>query len=634
MFETDKLTIFAVITAVAIVCVAGALIFYDDSSDPKITYELNGGVLEGYAPNTYSPGMVIMLPDASKDGWIFCGWLLDEKDDKFFNGDTTGLSGDVTLYAYYEENLSGKWLKFSVYAKYESSPFESYTITGTHTFKYMYYDDEKESYQMHSEYTYIRTDAFDREITYQNEYDYWPSELKRVLIRTWNETISTVDGYKECTVSEYENTDGSLDRFWNTEDNWYPYKWTTVEYIGTIFVRTMETTYTFIESGEDEIPKDCNITVISGNGITVIGNASPYSLGEKATLTANVKDGISFAGWYDSSYQLLSKNPTYTFTVQGSMKLYALNGSSQDHEFDADVMVDLDIEGIFGKDSKFVITNTDTYAVDESVGGLYRFDDAGPYSIMVTDEIEGIEKIYSIKVNGNVTREFTWKYNNSTLTVSIDINYDDVVKARDLYSVEERCFSSNEAHNKSFVTYAYEMEFMKPYLQKLVDKIYLEMKNKGIQINESNAANVILKFVQYIEYQLDEDYKGTLEYWKFPLETLYDQGGDCEDTSILFAAIAYVFKETYYLDYQVGFQVIPQHAIGIIKLSGSKESTNPYGWLYCETTAKKENAVEIGKITSSSVYSNHYGYKTVSEYFLTEKYYKDRYNTCVIIPIG
>ena len=56
--------------------------------------------------------------------------------------------------------------------------------------------------------------------------------------------------------------------------------------------------------------------------------------------------------------------------------------------------------------------------------------------------------------------------------------------------------------------------------------------------NLEQKANFILRFVQTnIDYSEDDDTKGCVEHWRFPVETLVEQEGDCEDTSTLYAAI-------------------------------------------------------------------------------------------------
>lgn len=49
--------------------------------------------------------------------------------------------------------------------------------------------------------------------------------------------------------------------------------------------------------------------------------------------------------------------------------------------------------------------------------------------------------------------------------------------------------------------------------------------------------NYLLEFVQSMEYTEDKVTTGYDQYPRYPIETLVNQGGDCEDTSILFASI-------------------------------------------------------------------------------------------------
>ena len=52
--------------------------------------------------------------------------------------------------------------------------------------------------------------------------------------------------------------------------------------------------------------------------------------------------------------------------------------------------------------------------------------------------------------------------------------------------------------------------------------------------------NFILSFVQTLNYYDDITKDGFIDYYKFPLETLVDEGGDCEDKSVLMATIAHI----------------------------------------------------------------------------------------------
>jgi hypothetical protein len=93
-----------------------------------------------------------------------------------------------------------------------------------------------------------------------------------------------------------------------------------------------------------------------------------------------------------------------------------------------------------------------------------------------------------------------------------------------------------------------------------------------------------LAFVQSLPYTSDSVTTGHDDYPRFPIETLVDDGGDCEDTSILFATLSLI----------MGFEAVyinpPGHCAGGIlgnNLKGTywiyPESSNQT-YYYCETT--------------------------------------------------
>jgi len=107
----------------------------------------------------------------------------------------------------------------------------------------------------------------------------------------------------------------------------------------------------------------------------------------------------------------------------------------------------------------------------------------------------------------------------------------------------------------------------------------------------SGKIDFVLSFVQSLKYTEDET-TGFDEYPRFPVETLVDEGGDCEDTSILFVSIVR----------ELGFGAVllrldeAQHMSAGIRISGDVisewdksypltyyESNGKY-YAYCETT--------------------------------------------------
>lgn len=70
--------------------------------------------------------------------------------------------------------------------------------------------------------------------------------------------------------------------------------------------------------------------------------------------------------------------------------------------------------------------------------------------------------------------------------------------------------------------------------------------------------NFIASFVQGIEYKTDDQENETYEYPRYPLETLKEKRGDCEDKAILIAALLNS------LSYNVSLIRLPQHmAVGV-----------------------------------------------------------------------
>jgi hypothetical protein len=125
----------------------------------------------------------------------------------------------------------------------------------------------------------------------------------------------------------------------------------------------------------------------------------------------------------------------------------------------------------------------------------------------------------------------------------------------------------------------------------LVKKLELLIQSK--QYDDYDRINFYLNFVQdSIIYRYDNETAGCEEYWKFPVETLVDKNGDCEDTSVLLASILDV------LDYDVALlyyswkeddKSLGHLAVGVSldEDYGSYVSAeNGKKYFYCETTSE------------------------------------------------
>lgn len=92
------------------------------------------------------------------------------------------------------------------------------------------------------------------------------------------------------------------------------------------------------------------------------------------------------------------------------------------------------------------------------------------------------------------------------------------------------------------------------YIEFLADQL---LSRKNLRTN-AEKINFIASFVQGIEYMKDDPENETYEYPRYPLETLKEKRGDCEDKAILTAALLEA------LGYNVSLIRLPQHmAVGV-----------------------------------------------------------------------
>ena len=94
------------------------------------------------------------------------------------------------------------------------------------------------------------------------------------------------------------------------------------------------------------------------------------------------------------------------------------------------------------------------------------------------------------------------------------------------------------------------------YIQALADALKVKYNEAfGADPNEDQYVKFAASFVQKcIRYDWDE-YRSEKDYWRYPLETLCEKVGDCEDTSILLSALIQAGG------YEAGIILLPGHAM-------------------------------------------------------------------------
>ncbi|MEM2963347.1 MAG: hypothetical protein QXW70_03965 [Candidatus Anstonellales archaeon] len=180
--------------------------------------------------------------------------------------------------------------------------------------------------------------------------------------------------------------------------------------------------------------------------------------------------------------------------------------------------------------------------------------------------------------NGEIQeRIYTWNYSGRTWGV-VGI----------LLSNTTQAFYKSRAHNKRPYDIYVSDEFSLPFISELAAQFKQIANKSGLSSDET--VYLVASFVQSLPYTIDEVTAAADEYPRFPYETLYENGGDCEDTSILTAAILRA------LGYDAVLINMKNHMAAGVRCSlTQKDRINYNGIDYCylETTGE---GWEIGRI--------------------------------------
>jgi hypothetical protein len=120
---------------------------------------------------------------------------------------------------------------------------------------------------------------------------------------------------------------------------------------------------------------------------------------------------------------------------------------------------------------------------------------------------------------GDIVKRFEWEHNGRSYSWEISIPS----RLHEHYRRMRR--------DPDYAVYVTE-EGDDKYLELLCN----ELAEADARSDWSGKIDFVLSFVQSLEYS-DDNLTGYDEYPRYPVETLVAEGGDCEDTSILFASI-------------------------------------------------------------------------------------------------
>lgn len=177
---------------------------------------------------------------------------------------------------------------------------------------------------------------------------------------------------------------------------------------------------------------------------------------------------------------------------------------------------------------------------------------------------------FSIVLDGNVpTEEFKWKYKGHNRVIRIP--YPEFLF--DYYSGVDRIL------NKDYSVYVFDI-YDDDYIDLMVDRL-MSISNMKSDVDKINFA---ASFVQNLEYKSDSETNDSLEYPRYPVETLFNGeggGGDCEDLSIL--AASFLNR----MGYDVALFRLPNHMAMGVRLDENLSNYEHYtdNYYFLETTS-------------------------------------------------
>ena len=389
-----------------------------------------------------------------------------------------------------------------------------------------------------------------------------------------------------------------------------------------------------------------NLTLEGDPGVASVSGGGSYVPDSVTTISAELKPGYSFVGWYYDSGFIFSEKQTqdvmikdrstrlvavteqeYTISVLGmpavnhsgagtyrdlaktELRAFGCNGNNFLGWYDLDgnaISYDTVLDP--GMSDRVVVarTNTDCYAGANalSVTSFPEWYDSSCYCIVTesfSDSLitvsKGTEPVSLSLTDGHYE---VWFYNGL-----FDGSAQYTGNVYDLGEDVKQFYFWKHGGEQYDMVLTLKEETLKSYYSKFLDRSPQPIKSRmreygqpdGVidvvadymtQITQGmtqvETASLVLSFVQQcFDYQLDSDYNGRDEYWKLPGETLLDKRGDCEDTSALFISIMKA------MGYDTAFLMFPGHMAGGVVLpsvpGGTYFSYGGSDYYYCETTA-------------------------------------------------
>ena len=506
-----------------------------------IDYSLNGGSFAAgvQPPASYTEGEGSDVPVPNRDGYIFCGWFRDEGFTQPLVVIEADKCGDITLFAkWVADDLVGTGFTWEVHGVYYNGTIR-HTMDGTWSYEYTAFSNGVYYCVSINNITYAWPGGSFTDTTEKGSWEAAGSSLEYV-------SLDVLDGVV-CTVW----TDGEGTTYWLRD----LYIQERIE----LASGTTRIVYDLVDEYAFEPKQTFYPTVSFAYGLSV-DYPGEVRIGDSFTMTAT---GEGFSGWYVDGV-LVTEDRTITVSRADPYRSYRAASSAGYTVIEPGT----DPELFFGAGGPVSIEDADgnPVAAGSLVLGLYR----------MTVSLEGnLSETVEFFVEDRGTFHHVWTYAGKTYTIDVDLLYSDVCRYG--YSSPYGDFRGTIETTEYISHYHTAGD---PYLVSIVE----DLMAMGEGMGRTEFAQFVLSFVQTIPYKTDASTTGSNEFWKYPLETLWDYGGDCEDSSILYGTLMGI------AGYDVAFILFQDHAMSAVEVdaSGYKVVIDGESYYMCETTSERD----------------------------------------------
>lgn len=514
-----------------------------DAETYSILYYTDGGTLPDDAPEYYIAGCSMTFPVPEREGYVFAGWYSDRALKYPKAGVTETSTGLARVYAKWVEGSEvGTGWTMEVSGRYATGSV-TYTVTGTVRYGY----DASSGGAL-----LLRTESA---VTYSGGGDEWTSE------RSSSSWISALTG--GWTYTGNRLLDGEYLTVWTDgSSTMWVRDMTVIVWISTPYgVGTIE--QTLVETAAYE-PAETFLPNVTAEYPVSVSGVEEAGLGEDVTLTAA---GDGFGGWYLNG-ELVSTDPTHTFALLSpSDRIVAATTVLFTVVEDGSEIASLGFGGA-------TVTDSDGNAVSDLWG-----IGPGAYSCVLYGDVTTTAEFV---VEDSRTFSVEWEYGGATYSYETTVLYSDVLRF-DAANPDLARF------NKSVYS---EVERLCTWYDRSLADVAGALRGMGSGLDEVQFAEFVLKFVQAVPYVSDLESRGSTDYWKIPLETLWDGCGDCEDLTVLYITLMGM------LGYRTAFLMFDGHTMAAVSLDADGWTVTVEGceFLMCETT---NSAFSVGDTSGS-----------------------------------